>query len=111
MTSRTPVVFTPDAARKIKRDHERGRLSTSSSQNVGGVRRHQNVFQPGGRIRFLNNASETVPRWGIMRVTGASANKYLTTAKPDATYRWLYLVNVDSDVAASKSGWASYLTA
>jgi hypothetical protein len=114
MTSRTPVVFTPDAVRKIKRDHEqnRQRYTNSNGDHHGGaVRRHQSVLPSGGRIRFLNNASETVPRWGIMRVTGASANKYLTTAKPDATYRWLYLVNVDSDVAAGKSGWASYLTA
>jgi hypothetical protein len=114
MTSRTPVVFTTDAVRKIKRDHEqnRQRYTNSNGDHHGGaVRRHQSVLPSGGRIRFLNNASETVPRWGIMRVTGASANKYLTTAKPDATYRWLYLVNVDSDVAAGKSGWASYLTA
>lgn len=77
-----------------------------------GTRRHQGGgFNP-ARVRFKNTASETAPAWGLMRITTPTAGKdYLNIAKPDATYRWLYLVNGPKDVAASGFGYGHFLTA
>ena len=47
-----------------------------------------------------------------MRITTpTSGTTYLNSAKPDSTYRWLYLVNGPKDVAASGFGYGHFLTA
>jgi hypothetical protein len=81
--------------------------------NSGGLEYPDAGFVPG--IPFKNNNAGTVPAWGLMRITGrvaatSTVGGYLTTDKPDSTYRWLYLVNGPSDVVAAGYGYGTFLT-
>lgn len=61
-------------------------------------------------IRFKNTAAETMPAWAVFRVTTGGTAAYLAAAKPDATYRWLYMVNGPYPVAQNGTGMGSFLT-
>jgi hypothetical protein len=115
MSLSDPVIPSEAAMRQIRRMADRDRATMSNLRSrlaTFGVRRHQAAYLPPALVRFKNDASESAPRWGVMRVTGANYDgKYITTAKPNATLQRLYLVNVEGAVDAGKFGWGAYLTA
>lgn len=110
----TPVVLDQRSFDALRHQHQQHRYDQSNRNKSGGggVKRHQTAGESHGLIKFLNNhSSETAPQRGIMRITDASVNKYLVADKPDATYRWLYFVNVLYDVGPGKTGFGSFLKA
>lgn len=111
-----PTLLTSDAARKLRRDHYDNRRGYSNSRGTlaRGVRRHQQGPLPAGHLQFYNNSSETVPRWGVMRIEtqGSTARdgQVLVCNKPNSSYQALYVVNLESDVAPGFPGLCSFLT-
>src|SRR3990167_1793536 len=66
-------------------------------------------------ILFGNDCGETLPAYGIARVTSRVAASgsnpaYHVVAKVDATYRWQYFVNGPVDITNQLFGWGSFLT-
>jgi hypothetical protein len=66
-------------------------------------------------VRFLNGAGEAIPPFAVMRITNwtiSNGERIYNIAKPDATFRWRYLVNgpiaVGSD--ATHEGWGTFLS-
>ncbi len=58
-------------------------------------------------VTFKNTASETIPAYGVMRITGTDERAGRTVynvAKPNTTFQRLYLVNGPVDVPASGYG-------
>ncbi len=57
------------------------------------------------RVPFLNDSGETIPAWGVMRITDAAAdsngNWRVKCGKPNTTFYNCYLVNGARDVAAT----------
>lgn len=75
-------------------------------------RRNRGPDQNYSRVWFKNSYSGTIPKYGVMRVTGTTAvdNFYfLNCDQPDSTYRWLYLVNGFEDVPQNGYGWGTWL--
>lgn len=68
---------------------------------------------PLGRVRFRNDNSGTVPKYGVLRITGMAQvkGKYiLTIDQPNTTFLRLYLVNGATQVGTGKYGWGYFLT-
>lgn len=66
-------------------------------------------------LRFKNGSGEAIPPFAVMRVTNwsKSNNEILyAVAKPDATYRWQYMVNGPFTVGSGSSneGIGTYLS-
>lgn len=96
-----------DRIAKVVRASESGG-STPPSTPFG----HEANQRRPDRLRFRNDYSGTVPAWGLMRVTGTTTIQrefFYTTNRPDATYRWLYIVNGPNDIATGKIGWCTRL--
>lgn len=108
-----PVMLDEDSFALLKRELGQLRQETQTLRRLVA-----NISKGGGdsclpfprKIRFLNNNSGTAPAWGVLRITGATAKKYLTIDQPDSTYRWLYLVNGPLAVPTGKPGWGTFLT-
>lgn len=64
-------------------------------------------------IPFYNDSGETIPAWGVMRITAATVDSdgawRLTCGKPNTTFYNTYLVNSGYDVPASEDWWGTYL--
>lgn len=64
-------------------------------------------------VRFINNSGESIPAWGVMRITGAtvesSGARLLTVAKPNTTLQRYYLVNSGDTCASSSTGVGTFL--
>lgn len=114
MARNDATVLTEYTARELIRAYREQRRELSNLKvrlASFGNRRHQGRITPPAKVRFKNNSSETAPAWGLLRITGGSENDYLTVDKPDATYRWVYLVNGTKDVASTGYGFGYFLTA
>jgi hypothetical protein len=114
MASNDATVLTEAAFRELRRAYHQQRQQlrnlTTRLTAINKGRHHAERFRP-PRIRFKNESGETAPAWAVMRMTLAPADKdYIPIQKPDATYRWLYLVNGNRDVAASAYGYGHFLT-
>lgn len=73
-------------------------------RNHGGAR----VGKPG--VRFYNDSGETIPAYGIMRMTGDSTGKgWIVVSKPNTEFKALYLVNGPDDVAYQSDSRGSFL--
>lgn len=64
---------------------------------------YQRVYET---VPFINAAGEEIPAFAVMRVTTATLDsttneRVVNVAKPDATYRWRYLINGPETVAAA----------
>lgn len=110
----TAVVFDEQSFYALKRQMEASRLEAANLRNriarlEVGSRGSYLPWQR--RISFRNDAGESVPRWGVMRVTGGSAEEYITTSKPNSSFQRLYTVNLDADIAPGKFGLCTFLTA
>jgi hypothetical protein len=110
----TGVIFDENSARELRSElMELRRDAQNLRRNLAYLiardrRDDPSVSLP--TVRFKNTASETMPAWAIMRVTTGGTSSYLAAAKPDATYRWLYLVNGPGIVAQNGFGAASFLS-
>jgi hypothetical protein len=103
-----PVVPDEQSFRVLQRTTERVRNIPDRGQRQS----HQHSPHAGPpTVRFKNTASGVVPAWGVMRITTDGTADYLAAAKPDATYRWIYLINGSTDVAVDGYGFGSFLTA
>jgi hypothetical protein len=63
-------------------------------------------------VQFRNDSGETVPRCGVMRVTGNEVignRPMFKTVKPDATFSRLYLVNGEREVSSGATGYGNWL--
>jgi hypothetical protein len=65
-------------------------------------------------IRVVNSSGEAIPGYSVMRITNWSKSNneiVCTVAKPDATYRWQYLVSWPITIGSSSTseGLATYL--
>ena len=63
-------------------------------------------------IPFINDANETIPAYGVMRVTTPTTvdgEMVVNVAKPDATYRWRYLINTQEEVVYGGRGWGTWV--
>jgi hypothetical protein len=63
-------------------------------------------------IPFRNDSGETVPAYGVMRVTGSvtvDGTEYVTIGKPNSDFKRKYLVNTGSDVANGAYGTGTWL--
>jgi len=116
MSSRRPTLLTTDAARKFRRHYyDDTRVYTNSRGTLSrGLRRHQVGPLPAGHIQFYNNSSETVPRYGVMRIEtqGSQADEghVIVCNKPNSTFSTLYAINLESDVASGYPGVCGFLT-
>lgn len=108
--SDAPVVFSPAGARAIEETVGIVRGNVRDRPDRWG---HGGGFlPPGGRIRFKNESSETVPSGGVMRITGADYSAgYVNTAKPNASRQQWCLINIGDATPPSKWGdEGSFLT-
>lgn len=108
------TVLTEAAFRELRRAYWQQKRELSNLKTrlaaLGRPRQSSRTMVP--RVKFQNTASETAPAWGLMRITTpTSGAEYLSCAKPDSTYRWLYMVNGPKDVAPSSYGYGHFLTA
>lgn len=63
-------------------------------------------------VLFINAAGEEIPAHAVMRVTTPTTvdgERIINVAKPDATYRWRYLINSHEAVATSGYGWGTWV--
>lgn len=63
-------------------------------------------------VPFINAAGAEIPAYAVMRVTTpttVSGEQFINVAKPDATYRWRYLINGPDVVASAARGWGTWL--
>lgn len=63
-------------------------------------------------IPFRNDSGETIPAYGVMRVTGSatvSGTEYVTVSKPNSDFKRKYLVNTGSAVANGAYGTGTWL--
>ena len=113
------VLSPPDyeATREVVNGYRHGQTNRRNPLTTNHGSSHSGAGQHPTRIRFRNDSSETVPAWGVMRITGASSTKfgYLTIDKPDTSFQRLYLVNGPRPVVQFSSsnpyyGWGSFLT-
>jgi hypothetical protein len=115
MASNDATVLTEHAFRELRRaywEQKRELKNLRHSLSILSTRLEHTVKVPPPRIKFKNTASETAPAWAVMRITTPTAQaEYLSIAKPDATYRWLYLVNGPKDVPQNGYGYGHFLTA
>jgi hypothetical protein len=62
-------------------------------------------------IAIRNNSNETIPAFGVMRITGAnvdnSGQSYLTVEKPNANFETYYLINGPFQISVGKYGVAT----
>ena len=116
MSSRKPTLLTVDAARKFRRHYyDDTRTYTNSRGTLSrGMRRHQHGPLPSGHIQFINNANETVPRYGVMRIETqgelAEEGHVMVCNKPNSSFQSLYAVNLAEDVASGYDGVCAFLT-
>lgn len=92
----------------IKKDRQR--LTNLERRTAGALKRYGYARTGTHGLRFYNDSGETVPAFGVMRVTGAGSS-YLTIAKPNTTFQGLYLVNGSRPIIAQRFGRGKYLTA
>lgn len=114
MPLNTPVALDEPSFRELQRELSELRQQTSNLQRTVAhliARTRTVTCAPPRRIKFRNDSSETAPAWGVMRITGATVKSQLTIDKPDATYRWLYLVNCGTPIPTTKTGFGTFLTA
>lgn len=107
------VLLTLRSAMNLKRLAEAELRACKNLRNhlaKGSVRRHEANYIPPLPVQFVNNASETAPAYGVMRVTGVNSAGRVEVAKPNTTLQRLYLVNGHKDVAAGKTGKGTWLT-
>lgn len=108
--SDAPVVFSPAGARAI--EETVGIVRGNTGSRPDRWRNGGSFMPPGGRIRFKNESSETVPTGGVMRITGgdATGGGFLKTAKPNSSRQLWFLVNIGDAIPPNKHGDGSYLT-
>lgn len=71
-----------------------------------------NVGAPPTGIPFRNDSGETVPAYGVMRVTGSAVidgTFYILIGKPNNTFQRLYLVNGGSEVLNGATATGTWL--
>lgn len=63
------------------------------------------------RVPFRNNSGETVPAHGCMRITGTETSdgvERFIIAKPNTSFKRIYLINGPDTVASTAQGWATF---
>lgn len=80
-------------------------------RRIAGQRRNYGGAPRSGKkgIRFYNDSGETIPAYGIMRITGSNTKGFVTVSKPNTAFQALYLVNGGWDVAYQSTGRGSFL--
>lgn len=112
MASNDLVGLTERAAQNLKRMFREfesrfsNKLRAIEQQAMG----QKGGYQPEPKVRFKNESDETVPAYGVMRITGSEKKKHLKIDKPDDSKQPLYLVNGPTDIGAGKFGFGRYLT-
>lgn len=103
------------------RDHDliRNHLGASRHEHrnktkLPGARKNygRSSRSPQSGIPFYNDSGETVPAFGVMRITGYNAtNRYLTISKPNTSFTALYLINTTGrTVPYQSTGSGRFLT-
>jgi hypothetical protein len=97
-----------DALGRLFAEWQAGRFTR---QHRSGKTQRQRVYEA---VPFINAAGEAIPAYGVMRVTTPTTvdgEMVFNVTKPDATYRWRYLINgpdaVDSTSGAK--GWGTWI--
>lgn len=79
------------------------------SRIAGISRKHRGARVAKQGVRFYNDSGETIPAYGVMRITGSSTSGYLTVSKPNTSFNALYLVNGPRTVAYQAYSRGSFL--
>lgn len=71
------------------------------------------IYHPAGRIQVRNDSGQTIPAFGIMRITGSEvverASRFIVS-RPDGTYRQTYLVNGPRAIESGRNGTGYFAT-
>lgn len=106
-----PVVLSDRDYETLKRHLQEAQQECSNlKRRIAGQRKNHGgarVGKPG--VRFYNDSGETIPAYGIMRITGASTDGFMTVSKPSSAFQALYLVNGPDDVAYQSFSRGSFL--
>jgi hypothetical protein len=107
--------FTDESMRRIAREifqAEREAMSARILQQVMRFSGGGEIARAGDeRVQVVNMTTETIPRYGVMRVYNAvlrAGRIAYEVAKPDGTPQAIYLVNESSPIAADGIGYASW---
>lgn len=109
------VVFSDDAWRDYRTNWPRMKRELLDAVDFR-LRHSREENQPGAdafQIPFRNDSNETIPAYGVMRVTGVVTTQsvpVITVAKPSSTFQGLYLVNGPLAVASSgeQPSWGTW---
>lgn len=101
----TTYGFDKETVQKLKRDHDRLLAMVLPLVSASGQRTPVGKAK---RLRFRNDSADTIPAYGVMRVTGLTnyaGQAVITVDEPSTTFSNLYLLNGSMDVAADGDGY------